>query len=899
MGEQRSAICPLPATVVAQIKSSTVINTLIDVVLGLLKNALDAQATHINIELNFVTGDCKIEDDGHGIPTSAFHEQGGLFKHYWTSQHGVHGVHGHTGTFLASLSALSKITVESLDLDGHPVCSLSAQYSKTASRTLSYSTRNISTEAIGGVRVIVRDLFGNMPVRMKQRDLLGLPTSGGLEREWTCLQHQLLSFILAWPSPVTVLVKDATGAMKLHIKPSQECQVYLTTGAGRRPRLASLLSALTCGGIITPVSWPSWVPIAASNTSYSIRGAISLDPIATRRHQFLSIGIVPLHNSKLGNPLYDEINRIFAASHFGVDDNEASLDEDELQRRSKDRRYKNDGFTGKQLQGGRRGVDRWPMFCLQVSTGSDVRQELFQSHLNQDRNPPMSRLLDLLGAMITQWLAEHHFRPQKWRPRKGTCPRSSSRPTTAADAQIANADNRLSHKRPGSAPAVVTSQPASRERRYPASTHRASEEYAMPATSTEPDVEFSANGQLEWTHPVTREKHIIDADSGAVLNSNLVLLPQSDREGSSSISIPRARNRASLRLETKRRHKENAQTPWIGQLLEEWDNPIFANSEKTIAGSGVDLDLAEVDGGRCKHHSDIVEATSRHMVTAQAKITSSGLQNAKVISQLDGKFLLVRLPSSSSVLQHAGGSDSSQLVLIDQHAADERIKVEELLQTLCSSAQALRLDKRLSFDVQELDVPHFKKYRAYFRRWGIEYDLEEHSHSQNRQLTVCALSATVLERCIAEPRLLIELLRSEIYDRAENGRGPARVKDDLLEHSVEARHGWLKHVSDCPRGMVEMLNSRACRSAIMFNDHLSDEDCEELIARLSTCALPFQCAHGRPSMIVLTDIDGDSSVEVNRTAFEEYTNDQLRLPRSSFASAYNAWRRILGRRKVD
>lgn len=40
----------------------------------------------------------------------------------------------------------------------------------------------------------------------------------------------------------------------------------------------------------------------------------------------------------------------------------------------------------------------------------------------------------------------------------------------------------------------------------------------------------------------------------------------------------------------------------------------------------------------------------------------------------------------------------------------------------------------------------------------------------------------------------------------------------------------------------------------MFNDALSLEDCQQLVSRLSKCAFPFQCAHGRPSMAPLVDI---------------------------------------------
>lgn len=40
----------------------------------------------------------------------------------------------------------------------------------------------------------------------------------------------------------------------------------------------------------------------------------------------------------------------------------------------------------------------------------------------------------------------------------------------------------------------------------------------------------------------------------------------------------------------------------------------------------------------------------------------------------------------------------------------------------------------------------------------------------------------------------------------------------------------------------------------MFNDELSREECIALLERLAASAFPFQCAHGRPSMVPLVDI---------------------------------------------
>ena len=54
-----------------------------------------------------------------------------------------------------------------------------------------------------------------------------------------------------------------------------------------------------------------------------------------------------------------------------------------------------------------------------------------------------------------------------------------------------------------------------------------------------------------------------------------------------------------------------------------------------------------------------------------------------------------------------------------------------------------------------------------------------------------------------------------------------------------------------PPGILRVLNSVACRGAVMFGDSLELERCQEIVKDLSLCTHPFQCAHGRPSMVPL------------------------------------------------
>lgn len=78
----QSRIEPLSAKDIAQIKSSIAITSLQDVVLGLLCNSLDADATKIEVQVNFGRGSCTVEDNGTGIPATEFEEHGGLLKCY-------------------------------------------------------------------------------------------------------------------------------------------------------------------------------------------------------------------------------------------------------------------------------------------------------------------------------------------------------------------------------------------------------------------------------------------------------------------------------------------------------------------------------------------------------------------------------------------------------------------------------------------------------------------------------------------------------------------------------------------------------------------------------------------------------------------------------------------------
>lgn len=74
------SILPLPPHVAAQIASSISIPSLASVVLGLIANSLDAEASKIDISVDFSRGVASVEDNGVGIPPKEFSDSGGLGK---------------------------------------------------------------------------------------------------------------------------------------------------------------------------------------------------------------------------------------------------------------------------------------------------------------------------------------------------------------------------------------------------------------------------------------------------------------------------------------------------------------------------------------------------------------------------------------------------------------------------------------------------------------------------------------------------------------------------------------------------------------------------------------------------------------------------------------------------
>ncbi|KAI0130727.1 hypothetical protein F4814DRAFT_403445 [Daldinia grandis] len=984
------SIQQLPEHVIAQIKSSTTITSLNSVVCGFVNNSFDAKATKIVISIDYIRGNCSVEDNGLGIPPEEFKPTGGLGRLHYTSKFPPRGdTHGRYGAFLSSVAALSLLTITSHHHGYHSHNSIKIHNAEILARHTPSLPEQKLLSFPHGTRTTVRDLFGSMPVRVKQRAIDA--EKGANAKDWESLKRALVALLLAWPGQVSISLRDSVDRRSLTIRTPEESSssqdkkhdvLNLTTRVSRTLFQAQLSDDR---------SRDLWVPLKASAGAISVVGAISLAPTASRQIQFISIGVQPVFNGHGPNVLYEEINRLFTNSSFGVEEEGDNSSEGEQNKRANDRRLKPNGYTNQELRG-RKGVDRWPMFYIKIT----LRQVSQLTHFDMEeilgeRYESLKAIIDVLSAVIYEFLKAHHFHPRYSRPRgitsskrsnsqdirnqslsRSTTPKVESRATRAkasinhlsSTGDLASTRLNLTPENSGlrpSSPFDSWTRIKSGQPQYAHLHDKNSDQCAIecarshsprledgngisdtPLVASDgtlvhipfPDAELDTPNtdnqkpipkeksldreesrllegkEILWTNSITKDTFVIDTRTGLVIRPLRLGIGGLDVLNE-TYHLP---SRKRLRTNTKP-VTSDLRSEWLCDLLSSWDNPVFKLHEPPIPVAFDEeraLALATKTTEDCCHGCDsgLLESLQTTSHSMEGRLSKDSLRHATVISQVDRKFILVKIPLPSPPPDLGTGKKggTSLLVVIDQHAADERCRVESLMKDYFMvvedtqdaitgqsqqsiHAQAEFLEKPIVFDVSLRDGYQFEQSAEYFKHWGVVFQvtsvLKSKLDSKGKgKLKVLGLPPSIVERCRSEPRLLIELLRKETWKLDEHGHSASQQRGvEETQGASDNSSGlhWLARFHGCPNGIMEMINSRACRSSVMFNDALSHEECVDLVRRLAGCTLPFQCAHGRPSMVPLVDL---SRIPTRTVDIEK--------PTGGFGEQFKKWKASMG-----
>ncbi|XP_066143832.1 DNA mismatch repair protein Mlh3-like isoform X2 [Euwallacea fornicatus] len=207
-----------------------------------------------------------------------------------------------------------------------------------------------------------------------------------------------------------------------------------------------------------------------------------------------------------------------------------------------------------------------------------------------------------------------------------------------------------------------------------------------------------------------------------------------------------------------------------------------------------------------------------------------------VIGQLDCKFIVVY------------DQNRDLLVLFDQHAVHERVLLEKYLREY-KGVQAV-YKGRLLISLPEHDVGLLWRHRKYIETLGLGLEFFRNG-----------VQVTGVPLCIRE-KFDVDAINRDVNSLVKN------LLDDLKD-----KRGSTGRV--VPRVLQAVISMKACRGAIKFGDVLTEKVCCKLLDELSRCTLPFQCAHGRPTLAPLLSICKVPPFEVKRCSEEVLFNSRF------------------------
>jgi DNA mismatch repair protein MutL len=166
------------------------------------------------------------------------------------------------------------------------------------------------------------------------------------------------------------------------------------------------------------------------------------------------------------------------------------------------------------------------------------------------------------------------------------------------------------------------------------------------------------------------------------------------------------------------------------------------------------------------------------------------------------------------------GFRDGKIWMIDQHTAHERILYEAALSNLCErpgTSQRLLFDLTIELDPGEMAI--FEKHIGMFERLGFE----------------------------------VEPFGSKaVIIRGVPGYFESSAMEEIFRNLL---NGFSDNLSTGEEPIMALASSVACHAAVRAGELLSQEQMQGLFNRLFECQEPYQCPHGRPTVVTISRED--------------------------------------------
>lgn len=217
------------------------------------------------------------------------------------------------------------------------------------------------------------------------------------------------------------------------------------------------------------------------------------------------------------------------------------------------------------------------------------------------------------------------------------------------------------------------------------------------------------------------------------------------------------------------------------------------------------------DGGDGKRdgvdeYSGVRAPTNQRTLTGEettAERAFDSLPSLRVLGQLHDTYVVAEAPDG--------------LVLIDQHAADERVNYERLQREFADGMSAQALAEPVELELTAREAALFVEYTEALAELGFRAE-----RADERTVAVSAVPA-VFDATL-DPELLRDVVTAFVRDDEDGTAAVADVADELLA-------------------------DLACYPSVTGNTSLTEGSVVDLLETLDGCENPYACSHGRPVLI--------------------------------------------------
>ena len=253
------------------------------------------------------------------------------------------------------------------------------------------------------------------------------------------------------------------------------------------------------------------------------------------------------------------------------------------------------------------------------------------------------------------------------------------------------------------------------------------------------------------------------------------------------------------------------------------DNDVARTSKFTFRVKDFDKDNDDVQSSPIKENVDSIfkkvdRFNSGGKREPKVKETQSVLFDEKILDpQKISKFTIIGQIFDTYWLIAA----DNNLLIMDQHAAHEKVLYERFMEKFKNNkieTQTLMLSQVVNLSRAEMDV--YLRYKSEFEKFGFIIN-----DFGDRDLFIRGIPTDLFG---SDAKSLFLDILSELVN----------VSPSLHIDIIETR-----------------IATRACKAAIKGNQKTSKEDCKKLLDYMLTLKNPYQCPHGRPTLIRISKTD--------------------------------------------